>query len=106
MPQAAQTKGRASPAAAQGSTKKAPKSVKDLNGRQKAAIFLISLGSELSSEIFKHLREDEIETLTFEIARTDNVEPELKEAVLMEFQELMMASEFIKIGRASCRERV
>ena len=33
---------------------------KDLTGRQKAAIFLVTLGSEISSEIFKHLREDEI----------------------------------------------
>ena len=40
-----------------------------LTGRQKAAVFLVSLGSDVSSEIFKHLREDEIEQLTFEIAR-------------------------------------
>ena len=34
---------------------------KNLTGRQKAAIFLVTLGSEISSEIFKHLKEDEIE---------------------------------------------
>jgi Flagellar motor switch protein len=33
-------------------------------GKQKAAIFLITLGPEVAAEIFKHLREDEIETLT------------------------------------------
>ncbi|HOX18636.1 MAG TPA: flagellar motor switch protein FliG, partial [Spirochaetales bacterium] len=71
---------------------------KELSGRQKAAIFLVSLGSEISSEIFKHLREDEIETLTFEIARLDAIEPEQKDAVLMEFQELMMAADFITSG--------
>ncbi|MFP4377586.1 MAG: flagellar motor switch protein FliG, partial [Spirochaetales bacterium] len=38
---------------------------KELTGRQKAAIFLVTVGSEISAEIFKHLREDEIETLTF-----------------------------------------
>ncbi|KKK47137.1 hypothetical protein LCGC14_3158240, partial [marine sediment metagenome] len=27
-----------------------------LNGRQKAAVFLVTLGSEVSAEIFKHLR--------------------------------------------------
>ena len=32
----------------------------------------MTLGSEISSEIFKHLREDEIETFTFEIARLDS----------------------------------
>lgn len=69
-----------------------------LTGRQKAAIFLVSLGSEVSSEIFKHLREDEIEQLTFEIARLDKVEAEDKDRVLMEFQELMMAQGFISSG--------
>ena len=42
---------------------------KALTGRQKAAVFLVTLGSEIASDIFKHLREDEIEhQLTFEIA--------------------------------------
>jgi len=69
-----------------------------LTGRQKAAVFLVTLGSEISSEIFKHLREDEVETLTFEIARIDKVDPADKDKVLMEFQELMMAQEFISNG--------
>ena len=71
---------------------------KELSGRQKAAIFLVTLGSEISSEIFKHLREDEIEALIFEIARLDNVESEERDNVLMEFKELMMAQDFITSG--------
>ena len=74
------------------------KSKQALSGRQKAAVFLVTLGSEISSEIFKHLREDEIETLTFEIARLENFSNEDKEAVLNEFQELMMAQDFINSG--------
>ena len=70
----------------------------ELTGRQKAAIFLVSLGSDVSSEIFKHLREDEIEQLTFEIARLDKIEPEDRDRVLQEFQEMMMAQEFISNG--------
>ncbi|HMW61656.1 MAG TPA: flagellar motor switch protein FliG, partial [Leptospiraceae bacterium] len=50
-----------------------------LTGRQKAAIFLVTLGPDVASDIFKHLREDEIETLTFEMARLDKVQPEDKE---------------------------
>ena len=79
--------------AIQGSTHK-----EDLTGRQKAAIFLVTLGSEISAEIFKHLREDEIETLTFEIARLKNIESESRDMVLQEFQELMMAQDFISSG--------
>ncbi len=71
---------------------------KTLSGRQKAAIFLVTLGAEVSSEIFKHLRDDEIESLTFEIARIEIVEPEDRDKVLMEFQELMMARDFITSG--------
>ena len=71
---------------------------KTLTGRQKASIFLVTLGSEISSEIFKHLREDEIEQLTFEIARLESIEAEDRDSVLMEFQELMMAQEFISTG--------
>ena len=72
------------------SLKKA-KDIRALSGKQKAAIFLVSLGSEISAEVFKHLREDEIETLTFEIARLETIEPEFKDAVLQEFQDLMVA---------------
>ena len=71
---------------------------KELSGRQKAAIFLVTIGSEISSEIFKHLREDEIEALTFEIARLETIEAEDKDMVLTEFKELMMAQDFITSG--------
>jgi flagellar motor switch protein FliG len=73
-------------------------SKRQLTGRQKAAIFLVTLGSDVSAEIFKYLREDEIEQLTFEIARLDKVEPEEKDKVLLEFQEMMMAQGFISTG--------
>jgi flagellar motor switch protein FliG len=74
------------------------RSEKNFNGRQKAATFLVTIGSEISAEIFKYLREDEIETLTFEIARLETIEPEQKDAILQEFQELMMANQFISTG--------
>ena len=77
---------------------KKAKDVRSLTGKQKAAIFLVSLGSEMSSEIFKHLREDEVETLTFEIARLETVEADFKDAVLQEFQELMSAQNFVTTG--------
>lgn len=70
----------------------------ELSGRQKAAIFLVSLGSDVSAAIFKHMREDEIEQLTFEIARLDKIEPEDRDSVLQEFQEMMMAQDFITSG--------
>jgi flagellar motor switch protein FliG len=81
-----------------GTSRKSSGVRKDLTGRQKAAVFLVTLGSEISAEIFKHLREDEIEALTFEIARLETVESEERDRVLLEFQELMMAQDFITTG--------
>ena len=53
-------------------------------GVQKAAILLITLGPEKAATIFKHLKEDEIEELTLEIANTRSVSPQTKEEVLDE----------------------
>jgi flagellar motor switch protein FliG len=74
------------------------KGAKEYTGCQKAAIFLVTIGSEISAEIFKYLREDEIETLTFEIARLETIDSEQKDAILQEFQELMLANQFISTG--------
>ena len=57
----------------------------DYNGVQKAAILLIALGPEKSASIFKHLKEEEIEELTLEIANTRSISPQIKEDVLNEF---------------------
>ncbi len=69
-----------------------------ISGRQKAAILLISLGPELSSRVFKHLREDEIEQLSLEIASVRKVTPENKERVLEEFHSLCVAQDYISQG--------
>ena len=50
----------------------------ELSGVQKAAILLIALGPERSADVFKHLKEDEIEELTLEIANTRSVSPHVK----------------------------
>ena len=67
-------------------------------GVQKAAILLISLGPEKSAQIFKHLKEDEIEELTLEIANTRSVSPQAKEEVLNEFYEVCLAQQYIAEG--------
>ena len=67
-------------------------------GLQKAAVLLIALGPEKSSMIFKHLKEDEIEELTLEIANTRSVTPQLKEDVLNEFYQVCLAQQYIAEG--------
>ena len=70
----------------------------DMNGLQKAAILLISLGPEKSATIFKHLKEEEIEELTLEIANTRSVSPKIKEDVLNEFYQVCLAQQYIAEG--------
>jgi len=69
-----------------------------LTGRQKAAILLISLGPEVSAQIFKHLRDEEIEQLTLEIANVRKVDTAEKEAILAEFHQICLAQEYISQG--------
>ncbi|MDI3522240.1 MAG: flagellar motor switch protein FliG [Bacillota bacterium] len=69
-----------------------------LAGKEKAAILLISLGPELSAQVLKHMREDQIEELTLEIAGLKRVEPELRDKVLEEFHQLCLARECISQG--------
>ncbi len=68
------------------------------NGVQKAAVLLITLGPEKSAEIFKHLKEEEIEELTLEIANTRSVSPQVKEDVLNEFYQVCLAQQYIAEG--------
>ena len=51
----------------------AVKSIEDISGVQKAAVLLIALGPERSAQVFKHLKDEEIEQLTLEIANTRSV---------------------------------
>ncbi|MDE7275887.1 MAG: flagellar motor switch protein FliG [Lachnospiraceae bacterium] len=69
-----------------------------ISGLQKAAILLIALGPEKSSNIFKHLKEDEIEELTLEIANTRTITPQLRDEVLEEFYQVCLAQQYIAEG--------
>lgn len=74
------------------------RSQQKLSGRQKAAVLLIALGPEISAKIFKHLRDDEIEQLTLEIANVRKIEYTQKEEVLEEFHQICVAQEYISTG--------
>ena len=78
----------------------------EASGREKAAMFLIALGPEKSAEIFKHLKEEEIEQLTLEIANIRTVPPAEKEKVLEEFYQLCLAQEYIAEGGISYAKEI
>ncbi|MDF2557296.1 MAG: flagellar motor switch protein FliG [Bacillales bacterium] len=69
-----------------------------LNGRQKAAVLLISMGKDASSKIFKHLSEEEIEQITLAIANTRKVDSAEKDTVLNEFHEMCIVQDYLAMG--------
>lgn len=69
-----------------------------LTSRQKAAILLISLGPDVSAQIYKHLTEEEIEKLTLEISSVKKVNSEQKEEVLEQFHQIALAQDYISQG--------
>lgn len=70
-------------------------------GKQKAAILLITLGPEVSANIFKHLKDEEIEQLTLEIANVRKVDNLEKDSILAEFHQICLAQEYISQGGIS-----
>src|SRR5688572_6729721 len=58
---------------------------KAISGLRKAAIVTVLIGEEASAEIFKHLREDEVERLAKEVAALGAISTQMGESVLEEF---------------------
>ena len=69
-----------------------------MSGRQKAAVLLVSLGAEASAEVFRHLRQEEIDELTLEIAGIGHIAPERKQEIIEEFYDAALAQEYIAEG--------
>jgi len=72
--------------------------MKSLNGRQKAAVLLISLGPDISAEVYKHLTEEEIEKLSLEISSVQQVDNELKDSIVEQFHQIAIAQDYISQG--------
>lgn len=71
---------------------------KRLTGKQKAAILLISLGPDVSAEVYKHLTDEEIEKLSLEISSVQKVDSGLKDDVLEQFHQIAIAQDYISQG--------
>ena len=76
----------------------AKKDAYQLTNRQKAAILLISLGPDISAQIYKYLSEEEIEKLTLDISSVKMVDNDTKEAILDEFHQMALAQDYIAQG--------
>jgi len=71
---------------------------KKLSGRQKAAMLLVSIGPDQAAEVFKYLKDDEIEQVSMEIANIKKLGHDNQEGVLEEFYQLCLAREYMAEG--------
>lgn len=80
------------------STEKQASSKKEMDGVRKAAIFMISLGPETSSQIMKQLPDKFIQKVSYEIANIDHVSQKDREDIVNEYLEMSQAREYILDG--------
>jgi flagellar motor switch protein FliG len=76
----------------------APRRRSRLGGRQKAAVLLVSLGPDRAAEIFGHLKEDEIEALSLDMAKLHQVPTEVSQEVIGELVETCLAQAYMAEG--------
>jgi flagellar motor switch protein FliG len=72
--------------------------VAEANGLRKAAVLLVQMGKDQSSKILSQMRDTEVEELTAEIVRLQNVDAELAYSVIDEFHDMVTARRFAGEG--------
>ncbi|MFW5857888.1 MAG: flagellar motor switch protein FliG [Planctomycetota bacterium] len=74
------------------------KKAEGLTGVRKAAILLVSLETDTASKILSNLQTEDIERISMEIARLEDVTPELRDAVVREYYQTHMARKYLEQG--------
>lgn len=69
-----------------------------VTGQQKAAAVIVALGAENASQIYKYLKEDEVEQLTFEIARLSQMPAQEVENILDGFYQVCLTQKVVTEG--------
>ncbi len=72
--------------------------LESLSGRQKVAVLCMVLGRDGAARITERLTPDEVEMVSYEIARMEHVDSALAEAVLREWLETARAAESMALG--------
>jgi len=69
-----------------------------LTGGQKAALFMIALGNDISAMVYPHLTENEIEELTMQIANIGKVSSDSVDFVFEDFYQTIVAEKYVTEG--------
>lgn len=66
----------------------------------KAAAVIVALGSEAASSVYKHLREEEVEILSLEVAKMERLSPDTLQDIVEDFYGLCVTQKVISEGGA------
>jgi flagellar motor switch protein FliG len=69
-----------------------------LDGLQKAAILLVTLGDQASAELLKELDEEEVQKVSHEVARITSIPTGQAESVLEEYYQMTVAHDYVLKG--------
>lgn len=82
------------------------KTIDDLTGVQKAAVLIMSVGSRSASSMMASLNEYEVEKITMEIARLQDVKSDVVDAVMQKFYDLMEVKQYMVKGGVEYAEEL
>jgi flagellar motor switch protein FliG len=77
------------------------KSIEDLTGVRRAAVLMVALQQDTAAKLLRHLDHNRVEEITREIAAIDAISPEVREQVIREFYNLVMARQYMDAGGMS-----
>jgi len=69
-----------------------------MTSTSKAAAIMIALGAQEAAQVYKYLREDEVEKLSLEIAKLDRMSPESMQDIVDDFYGLCVTQKVINEG--------
>lgn len=81
-------------------------SASSLTGAQKAAALVIAVGTKASTQMLRSMKQQEIESITLEIAKMRNIKPEVVDEILKEYYQLMEAKKFLLEGGVDYAENL
>ncbi len=80
--------------------------VSALTGAQKAAILLVQLGKEASAKVLAEMRESEVEAVTAEIVRLQDIDGDVADKVVTEFHQIAVARRYAGQGGMSFAKEI
>lgn len=77
-----------------------------LPGARKAAMLLVLLGEDTSSQLLRHMGEEEVQAISKEIARSSHISTEQAEEILEDFYQMMVARSYVIKGGMDYAKRL